>query len=60
MSGGSGGAIEEAASALRGTAACSTSTRLAPPKETPVDRAIREQGERLRKTFPWLDERRRK
>ena len=31
---------------------------LAPPKETPVDRAIREEGERLRKAFPWLDERR--
>jgi hypothetical protein len=24
-----------------------------------VDRAIREEGERLRKAFPWLDERRR-
>jgi hypothetical protein len=27
---------------------------------TPVDRAIREEGERLRKAFPWLDERRRR
>jgi hypothetical protein len=33
--------------------------RLAPMPETPVDRAIREEGERLRKAFPWLDERRR-
>jgi hypothetical protein len=33
---------------------------LRPPRETPVDRAIREQGERLRKAFPWLDERRRR
>jgi hypothetical protein len=31
--------------------------RLAPMPETPVDRAIREEGERLRKAFPWLDER---
>jgi hypothetical protein len=30
--------------------------RLAPLPETPVDRAIREEGERLRKAFPWLDE----
>ena len=29
---------------------------LAPMPETPVDRAIREEGERLRKAFPWLDE----
>jgi hypothetical protein len=33
--------------------------RLAPLPETPVDRAIREEGERLRKAFPWLDERHR-
>jgi hypothetical protein len=33
---------------------------LSPPPETPTDRAIREQGERLRKAFPWLDERRRR
>jgi hypothetical protein len=33
--------------------------RLAPLPETEVDRAIREEGERLRKAFPWLDERRR-
>jgi hypothetical protein len=26
--------------------------------ETPTDRAIREEGERLRRAFPWLDERR--
>jgi hypothetical protein len=25
--------------------------------ETPVDRAIREEGERLRRAFPFLDER---
>jgi hypothetical protein len=30
-----------------------------PPPETPVDRAIREEGERLRKAAPFLDERRR-
>jgi hypothetical protein len=30
---------------------------LAPLPETPVDSAIREEGERLRKAFPWLDER---
>ena len=30
---------------------------LNPPRETPVDRSIREEGERLRKAFPWLDER---
>ena len=34
--------------------------RLAPTTETEVDRAIREEGERLRKAFPWLDERRRR
>ena len=28
---------------------------LAPPRETPVDRAIREEGERLRKAFPSTD-----
>jgi hypothetical protein len=32
--------------------------RLAPLPETAVDWAIREEGERLRKAFPWLDERR--
>ena len=32
--------------------------RLAPLPETPVDQAIREEGERLRRAFPWLDERR--
>jgi hypothetical protein len=31
-----------------------------PPPETPTDRAIREQGERIRKAFPFLDERRRR
>jgi hypothetical protein len=31
--------------------------RLAPPTETPVDRAIREKGERLRNAFPCLDAR---
>jgi hypothetical protein len=31
-----------------------------PMPETPTDRAIREQGERIRKAFPWLDERRRR
>jgi hypothetical protein len=31
--------------------------RVAPMPETPADRAIREDGERLRKAFPWLDER---
>ena len=30
--------------------------RLAPLPETEVDRAVREEGERLRKAFPWLDE----
>jgi hypothetical protein len=30
---------------------------LYPPEETPVDRAIREEGVRLRRGFPWLDER---
>jgi hypothetical protein len=30
--------------------------RLAPLPETVVDRAIREEGEQLRKAFPWLDE----
>jgi hypothetical protein len=30
------------------------------PPETPTDRAIREQGERIRKAFPYLDERRRR
>jgi hypothetical protein len=33
---------------------------LRPPQETFVDRAIREEGERLRKAFPWLEERRRR
>jgi hypothetical protein len=33
---------------------------LHPSQETPVDRAIREKGERLRKAFPWLDERRKR
>src|SRR6516162_6707136 len=28
--------------------------RLAPRPETEVDRAIREEGERLRRAFPWL------
>jgi hypothetical protein len=28
---------------------------LALPRETPVDRAIREQGERLRNAFPGID-----
>jgi hypothetical protein len=28
---------------------------LAPPQETPVDRAIREEGERLRKALPTID-----
>ncbi len=32
---------------------------LAPMPETPTDRAIREEGERLRKASPWLDERQR-
>jgi hypothetical protein len=31
---------------------------LYPPQETPVVRAIREEGERLRKAFPRFDERR--
>jgi hypothetical protein len=31
---------------------------LSPLQETRVDRTIREEGERLRKAFPWLDERR--
>jgi hypothetical protein len=26
-----------------------------PPQETPVDQAIREEGERLRKAFPAID-----
>jgi hypothetical protein len=30
------------------------------PPETPTDRAIREQSERLRRAFPLLDERRRR
>jgi hypothetical protein len=34
--------------------------RVAPLRETPVDRAIRDEGERLRRAFPWLDERRRR
>jgi hypothetical protein len=29
--------------------------RLAPPPEAPVDLAIREEGERLRKAFPAID-----
>jgi hypothetical protein len=29
--------------------------RLHPPQETPVDQAIREEGERLRKAFPAID-----
>ena len=32
---------------------------LAPLPETPTDRAIREEGERLGRAFPWLDKRRR-
>ena len=28
---------------------------LYPPRETPVDRAIHEEGERLRKAFPTID-----
>jgi hypothetical protein len=28
---------------------------LHPPQETPVDRAIREEGERLRRAFPAID-----
>jgi hypothetical protein len=35
-------------------------TWLHPPQETLVDRAVREEGERLRKAFPLLDERRRR
>jgi hypothetical protein len=31
---------------------------LAPPPETPVDRAIREPGERMSRAFSWLDARR--
>jgi hypothetical protein len=31
------------------------SIRLNPPPETPVDRAIREEGERLRNAFPGID-----
>jgi hypothetical protein len=27
---------------------------VSPPPETLIDRAIREEGERLRKAFPWL------
>jgi hypothetical protein len=34
--------------------------RLAPLPETAVDRAIRDEGEWLRKAFPQLDERRRR
>jgi hypothetical protein len=34
--------------------------RLSPMPETAVDRAIREEGERLRKAFPIFDERRRR
>jgi hypothetical protein len=33
--------------------------RVAPIPESPIDRAIREEGERLRKAFPFLDERQR-
>jgi hypothetical protein len=33
---------------------------LAPRRETETDRAIREEGERLRRAFPFLDERRRR
>jgi hypothetical protein len=29
--------------------------RLHPPEQTPVDRAIREEGERLRRAFPTID-----
>ena len=29
--------------------------RLFPARETPIDRAIREEGERLRKAFPEID-----
>jgi hypothetical protein len=29
--------------------------RVSPPPETPVDRAIREEGERLRRAFPAID-----
>jgi hypothetical protein len=32
--------------------------RLAPPRETPIDRAIPQEGERLRNALPWLGERR--
>jgi hypothetical protein len=32
---------------------------LAPMPETPTDRAIRAEGERLKKAFSWLDERQR-
>jgi hypothetical protein len=28
-----------------------------PPPETPTDRAIREEGQLIRKALPWLDER---
>jgi len=28
---------------------------LVPTPETPEDRAIREEGERIRKAFPWID-----
>lgn len=28
---------------------------LCPTEETPEDRAIREEGERIRKAFPWID-----
>jgi hypothetical protein len=31
---------------------------VSPPPETEADRAMREQGVRLRSAFPWLDERR--
>jgi hypothetical protein len=34
--------------------------RVLPRPETPVDRAIREEGERPRKAVPWIDERERR
>ena len=51
-------AVVEGADYLLTRARLSVLDSLQPPQETPVDRAIREEGERLRKAFPWLDERR--
>jgi hypothetical protein len=48
-------AVVDRADYLLTLARLSVLDRLAPLPKTPVDRAIREEGERLRKAFPTID-----